>query len=119
MGDNVLEGQVNNSRKRRDRTMAEMQVPPLFTRPEIVRQVFTLKPVEGATFQEGEVVLAVRTSGDGSIDVTRDYRRIGTVDGDGAKVLGQALAETTGVAKLVVREVLGISGLGKAEIVKE
>jgi hypothetical protein len=119
MGDNVLEGQVNNARKRRDRAMAEMQLPPLFSRPEIVRQVFTVKPAEGITLQAGETLLAVRIDGQLDIGITRDYSRIGTIGGDGAKVLGQALADTSGVATLVVREVLGLSGLGKAEVVKE
>jgi hypothetical protein len=67
----------------------------------------------------GEALLAIRTDGDVSIGVTRDYRRIGTIDGEGAQVLGGVLAETSGIAMLVVREVLGLSGFGKAEITQD
>lgn len=119
MGDNVLEGQVKNSQKRRDRAMVEMQMPSLLTRPEIVRQIFTVKPVEGAVLEAGEVLLALRTDGSLSIDVTRDYSRIGTVEGEGAKALAMAMADTSGVAKLKIGEVLRLSGLGQAEIVEE
>ena len=119
MGDNVLEGQVTSSRKRRDRAMAGMQSPSLLTRPETVRRLFTVKPVEGATLQVGEALLAIRTDGDLSIDVTRDYRRIGTIAGEGAQVLGRALAEANGITKLVVREVLDLSGFGKVEITQD
>jgi len=118
MGDNLLEGQVKNSRKRRDRAMTEMQLPSLLIRPELVRQVFTVKPVDGAVFEEGEVLLAVRTGGGAHIDVTRDYDRIGVVEGEGARVLTQSLMDI-GVARLRIGEVLGLSGAGKAEIVKE
>ena len=118
MGDNLLEGQVKNSRKRRDRAMAEMQSPSLLYRPELVRQIFTVKPVDGAFLEEGEVLLAVRTGGGASIDVTRDYDRIGVVEGEGARVLEKALIDT-GVARLKISEVLSLSGAGRAEIVME
>ncbi|MEN6407179.1 MAG: hypothetical protein ABFC77_11990 [Thermoguttaceae bacterium] len=118
MGDNLLEGQVKNSRKRRDRAMTEMQLPSLLYRPELVRQVFTVKPVDGALFEEGEVLLAVRTGDGASIDVTRDYDRIGVIEGEAARVLGKALIDT-GVARLRIGEVLSLSGAGKAEIVME
>ncbi len=119
MGDNVLEGQVTSSRKRRDRAMAGMQSPSLLTRPETARRLFTVKPVEGVTLQVGETLTAIRTDGDLRIDITRDYRRIGTIDGEGAQVLGRALSETNGITKLVVREVLDLSGFGKAEITED
>lgn len=119
MGDNVLEGQVTNSRKRRDRAMAGMQLPSLLTRPETVRRFFTVKPVDGVTLQVGEALFAIRTDGDLSIDVTRDYRRVGTVAGEGAQVLGRALAETNGITKVIVREVLDLSGFGKVEITED
>lgn len=119
MGDNVLEGQVKSSRKRRDLAMADMLSPSLLNRPETVQRLFTVKPVEGVTFQVGEALLAIRVDGEPDISVTRDYRRIGTIDGEGAHVLGQALAETSGIATLVVREVSEITGFGKAEITQD
>jgi hypothetical protein len=119
MGDNVLEGQVKSSRKRRDRAMTDMELPSLLNRPETVRRLFTVKPVEGAALQVGEAVLAIRTDGDLDIGVTRDYRRIGTIDGEGAQVLGRTLAETCGITTLIVREVSGVSGFGKAEITQD
>jgi hypothetical protein len=119
MGDNVLEGQVKSSRKRRDLAMANMESPSLLNRPEVIRRLFTVKPAEGVAFETGEKLLAIRTDGDLDIAVARDYRRIGTIDGEGAQVLGGALAETSGIAKLVVREVSGISGFGKAEITQD
>lgn len=118
MGDNFLEGQVKNSRKRRDRAMVEMQLPSLFKRPENVRQVFPVRPADGVALQEGEELLAVRTGGDTRIDVARDYRQVGFVEGEAAKALAEAL-ELTGAAKLRIGKVSPLSGFGQAEIVKD
>jgi hypothetical protein len=118
MGDNLLEGQVKNSRKRRDRAMTEMQLPSLLYRPELVRQVFTVKPVGDEEFREGEILLAVPTDDEPRIGVIREYNRIGIIDGEGAIVLGQALADT-GVAKLKIEKVLTLSGQGQAVIFKD
>ena len=119
MGDNVLEGQVKGSRKRRDLAMADMESPSLLNRPEVIRRLFTVKPVDGVTLETGETLLAIRTDGDLDIGVARDYRRIAAIDGEGAQVLGQALAETNGIATLIVREVSDVSGFGKAEITQD
>lgn len=119
MGDNVLEGQVKSSRKRRDLAMADMESPSLLNRPEVVRRLFTVRPMDGVTLETGETLLAIRTDGDLDIGVARDYRRIGIIDGEGARALGQALAETSGIATLVVREVSDITGFAKAEITQD
>jgi hypothetical protein len=119
MGDNLLEGQVNNSRKRRDRAMVEMQLPSLLARPDgVLRRVFTVKPVGGVALIEGEVLLAIHNGDDLQVDVIRDYSQIGVIEGEGAKVLGEALADI-GAARLRIGRILGLSGFGEAEIVKE
>jgi hypothetical protein len=79
-----------------------------------------VKPVDGVTLETGEKLLAIRTDGDLDIGVARGgHRRIAAIDGEGAQVLGQALAETNGIATLIVREVSDVSGFGKAEITQD
>ena len=119
MGDNFLEGQTKNARKRRDRAMAEVQHPTLLDRPEIVRTVYTVRPVDGEQLEGGETLLVVRTGVNQHLDVLRGYLKVGTIDGDAAKALGEALSQTSGAAKIRISRVSSLSGIGQAEIRKE
>jgi len=118
MGDNFLEDQTEKCRKRRDRAMAEVQHPTLLDRPEVIRRLFDIKPRAGESFQPGEMLLAQITDRSGPVSVLRGTQTIGTVDGEGGKVLGNALDHTCGATRMRIVSVLSLSGVGRAEIVE-
>ena len=60
MGDNFLKQQADNSRRGRDRAVAELEKPTLFSRPEIINTTYPIRPAEGVVFEIGEVLNAFR-----------------------------------------------------------
>ena len=118
MGDNFLENQTDKCRKRRDLAMAEMHQPSVLDRPEIVRRLYDVRPYEGESLRTNEVLLAQTTGPQRKVAILRGPQPIGTVEGDGGTVLGDALQETCGITRVRIVNVLPLSGVGKAEVVK-
>ncbi len=120
MGDNFLKQQVENSRRGRDRAVAEMERPTLFSRPDIVNTSYPVVPLEGVTLESGELLNAI-AAGPGQIDLARCHQRVGRLEGEPAAVLGDALCQdgAGGFVQVRITEVCPLSGVAQARIVEE
>ena len=121
MGDNFLRRQIKNFEKGRDRAIAESKQPTLYIRPEVVKTVYSIKPVAGERFTKGETLYVVAGDNGDQLAVARGHKRVGIIDGDGAKELRAALneASSTRVARLCVDDTLGLSGVARARVTED
>ena len=119
MGDLFKKQQAKNFQRGRDRAMLEAAMPRLFDRPDYFRTKLTVHPLNGDKYTVGEQVLALIDDANGPVKVVRGYQKIGTIEGDGADILKQAILKPDGphTARLRVMEVSEISGTANAEIV--
>lgn len=112
MGENVLQGQVKQFQKGRDRSLAGLAIPTLFDRPDIVTTRYTAAPVNGSEVQVGQKLVG-HVSADGSrIHLAEGHRVVATIEGDGASSLIEALREprSPGFTSMEVVDVSPISG---------
>lgn len=115
MGENVLQGQVKDFKKGADRTLQAMSEPTLFHRPEIVSTTYTAVPLNGSAVSEGDD-LDAHASADGQhVHLAKGHVSIGRIEGEGAKVLLEALREpgNSGVVAMKVTAVSAVSGFIK------
>lgn len=121
MGDNFLKRQARNFKKGRDLATAELNEPTLYDRPEVINTVYTAIPGQECQFTNGETLFVVASEDGQSAILARGHKSIGRIEGDGAKALLAALNETgaAGMAQVKITEVSGLSGIGKAVIVKD
>jgi hypothetical protein len=120
MGDNFLTQQVENSRRGRDRAVAEMERPTLFSRPEIVNTTYPVRPLEGVTLEVGEGVEDF-ANGSGHIDLARCHQQVGRMEGEAASVLRDAMCQdgAGGFVEIRIIDVSPLSGVAQARIVEE
>lgn len=110
MGDNYLQEQCKNLRKRRD-ALVKKGWPTLLTRPEMISTVFvgTLDPKCDA--RQGSR-LRVELNSDKKVVLVDGNQIVGCIEGEGRDVLADALADeaVAGIAEVCVKEVSPISG---------
>lgn len=112
MGENVLQGQVKQFQKGRDRSLAGLALPTLLDRPDIVTIKYTAAPVNGYEVQVGQKLVG-HVSADGSqINLADGHRVVATIRGDGANTLIDALRvpRSPGITNMKVVDVSPISG---------
>jgi hypothetical protein len=121
MGDNFLKRQAQNFKKGRELASDEISQPTLFSRPEIVTTTYSAVPAEQCQLQSGEVLTAFASEDGSQVTLARGHKIVGCVVGDGAKSLLGALGERSagGIARVQITEVSGLSGIGKAVIVRD
>ena len=112
MGENYLREQVSNAKKRRDRSREDLDRPKLFNRPDLIDIVYNGAPADGEQFQEGEDLLAKASDQGQRIDLIRCNRKVGMIEGDGARKLHAELSkpENGGVVGVHIRNVSSLSG---------
>lgn len=120
MGDNFLKRQAQNFKKGRELATGEMSQPTLFARPEIVTTTYSAVPGEQCQLQSGEILTALASDDGNQVTLARGHTNIGRIEGDGATSLLGALSErgTGGITQIQITEVSGLSGIGKAVIVR-
>jgi hypothetical protein len=121
MGENVRKGQVESFQKGSDLSLKDLATPTLFDRPDIVSAVFTAIPVDGQSVAEGERLEAHAASDGRCVRVVKGHISVGCIEGDGAKVLIEALREpgSPGVVPMQVTSVSAVSGFFKAILVND
>ena len=121
MGDLFRKQQAKNFQKGRDRALEEAGRPRLFQRPDIVRTVFTIQPLDGVALIAGERLFALTEDSAGPVFAVRDHQKVGILDGDGALILREALiaSEGPGIAVLQITTVFELSGSASAEVVPD
>lgn len=118
MGENVLRGQVKDFQKGRDRSLQDMAAPTLFYRPDVIATNYTAAPVNGSRVEPGKVLYGYVSADGQSVNLADGHRTVGTMSGDGAKTLIDAIRSTEGLgfAAMKVTEVSEISGYFKATV---
>jgi hypothetical protein len=121
MGENVRKGQVESFQKGSDRSLKDLATPTLFDRPDIVSTVFTASTVEGQSVIEGEWLEGHAAADGCCIRLVRGHVSVGCIEGDGGKVLIDALREpgSPGVVPMQVTSVSAVSGFFKAILANE
>ena len=118
MGENVMQNQVKQFQKGRDRSLQRMSIPTLFDRPDIIKTTYTAVPTNGTEFKTGQRLMG-HVSADGNrINLADGNRVVATIEGDGAKDLLSALREprSPGVTEMNVENVSPISGFLKTAV---
>lgn len=118
MGENVLRGQVKDFEKGRDRSLKKMSAPTLFDRSDVITTNYTAAPVIGSSVKEGDVLHGHISSDGQCVNLAEGHRIVGTIKGDGAKLLLDAMSQphNSGFTSMMVTEVSAISGFFKTTI---
>lgn len=114
MGDNFLRRQTANFRKGRDQSAVDINNPTLFSRPEVSSTIYSVRPIESFAIKDGETLFVTPSADSERAVVARGHVEVGVIDGDGAKVLLDALKSSgVGLAKVQITEVSVLSGMAK------
>jgi hypothetical protein len=119
MGENYLHEQVENAKKRRDRTRDDLENPRLLTRPDVVDVVYDVIPAGNGQLVEGETLVAVASRSGVTVDVLRGQNKVGAIEGDGAKKLHTEMAkpEHGGSLPIHISNVSKVSGGADARLI--
>jgi hypothetical protein len=120
MGENYLHEQVENSKKRRDKTRQDLERPKLLSRPEVAEVVYNVVPAGKEQLQNDEILRAVAVADRLEIDVLRHNLKIATIQGDGARKLHAELSqpENGGVVSIRINNVSELSGCADAQLIE-
>jgi hypothetical protein len=114
MGDNILESQAQNTKKRRQRQRAALKQPELIVRLEEISIEYTVEPVGGSALKPGDRIHCYVRDDGVSIDVVQDNHLVGVVPHDGgADVLRHSLGDVR-LGVLIVRSICELTGTAKA-----
>lgn len=121
MGENYLIEQARNARKRRDSAMRELEQTGFLTRPDLIETSYPARPLGDERFESSEILFAFAPESGLCIDLLRGNRRVGIVEGEGARSLHEALRGPGMPTMVAVRlsEVSPLSGAAEARIIKE
>lgn len=118
MGDNYLEAQAKNTKKRRAKAAAAIKAPKLLIRPDQVLDNFTVDCRDGYELAAGDVLLCFPGAGDG-VDVVRGHERVGAVGPLGGAQSLSAKIDEAGVGRLRVISFDLIGGSAQVEPIRE
>ncbi len=119
MGDNFLEDQAKNTRKRRAKAAAKRGTPKLFDRSDRVTEEFTIDCLDGTAVKTGDLVLCFPGQNGLPLDVVIENRLFGSVgEIGGGGVLRQRIEEF-GVGKLRITSYCDLAGTARAELIQE
>jgi len=119
MGDNFLEAQAKNTRKRRAKAAAVINAPRLIVRPDVVVDEFTVDCREGCELTPGEELRCFRISREDAVDVARGHMNVGKVTEAGGAGALAAEIQGEGVGRLRVRSFDRLAGSAQVERVRE
>lgn len=111
MGENVLHGQVESFKKKRDRSLKKMSAPTLFDRPDIMSTIYTATPTDSGEPKVG-TRLDAHVAADGRCVLLVDgHVVVARIEGDGAASLLNGLREpgSSGIASVRVQKISPIS----------
>lgn len=103
MGDNFLEGQAKNTKKRRDKASKLINTPTLFQRPDELIDVYTLDCLDGVSLKPGEILRCFPGSNETPVEVAQYHQNVGKISESGGGLSLQNKIKIHGVGKLIVR----------------
>lgn len=118
MGDNFLEGQAGNTKKRRAKAAAKLAAPKLLARPDVMLDEFTIDCQNNVSAKPGDMVICVANQNGGPIDVVIENRLLGRIELGGGEVLRNAI-EHLGVGRLEILSHCSLTDTAKARLVQE
>jgi hypothetical protein len=110
MGDNVLESQAQNTRKRRQRHRDRQLQGELVVRPEVIAVEYTVECNDGNAIAHGDQVDCYACADGERVDVVKENRRVGVITRSGGADLLQASVGVSGIGRAVVLKVCELSG---------
>lgn len=118
MGDNFLEVQAGNTRKRRAKAAANRDMPKLISRPDSVSDEFTIDCRDAVLLKPGIQVLCLPGKNGLPVDVVYENSLLGHVGVGGGEVLRREI-EQAGVGRLQIVNYCSLTDTAKARLVKE
>lgn len=119
MGENILESQAKNTKKRRTRIAADRQQKELFERGDQVCEEFTVdKSTGGPAVKIGDVLLCLTGKGNAPVDVIYENKKIGIVDDGGGDVLRE-ITLSIGCQPVVVCGICELTDTMKIQLKKD
>lgn len=118
MGDNFLETQAGNTKKRRAKAAAKRDTPKLLNRPDAVLDEFTIDCQDSVVLRPGDTVLCLLGKNGSPVDVVFENHLLGHVGIGGGEVLRREI-EQSGAGRLQVVSHCKLTDTAKARLVKE
>lgn len=118
MGDNFLENQAGNTKKRRAKAVIERDTPTLLSRPDTISDEFTIDCHSNVSFKPGDIVVCLLGQNGSPVDVVIENHLLGHVDVGGGETLRQEI-ERSGVGRLQILSHCTLTDTAKAKLVKE
>jgi hypothetical protein len=118
MGDNFLESQAGNTKKRRAKAAEKRDTPKLIARPDVVVDEFRIDCKNGVVLKPGEHVICLPGRNGAPVDVVHEHRLLGNVAVGGGEVLRQEI-EQNGVGRLQIVSYCMLTDTAKARLLKE
>jgi len=116
MGENVLESQAKNTKKRRARRAADEQQGRLFERADRVSDEFTVdRTTSTATPKVGDVLHCYIGKGKAPVDVAFENQQIGVVNEGGGDVLRE-ITQPVGCQAAVIQSICELTDTMKIQI---
>jgi hypothetical protein len=119
VGDNYLEAQAKNTRKRRAKAAAAIKAPRLLVRPDQVLDHFTVECRDGYELLAEDLLYCYPGAGSNVIDVVRGHERVGTVGQLGGSESLAAEIEGAGVGRLRVISFDKLGGSAQVQRITE
>lgn len=119
MGDNYLEAQAQNTKKRRAKAAAAINAPRLLVRPDHVLDQFTVDCHVGYELVPGDVLFCFPSAAGDAVDVVRGHERVGAVGTFGGAESLTAEMDGAGVGRLRVISFDRVSGSAEVEPIRE
>ena len=118
MGDNFLEGQAGNTKKRRAKSAVKRDTPRLISRPDEVVDEFTIDCQNSVVLNPGDTVHCLPGQNGSPVDVVVENRLLGHVGVGGGEVLRREI-EQPGIGRLQIISHCTLTDTAKARLVKE
>lgn len=119
MGDNFLEAQVKNTKKRRARAAAIINSPKLIVRPDEVVDEFTVECRDGFELSPGEVLRCFPGESSSAVEVARGHLNVGEVTQSGGGRVLKSEIQAEGVGRLRICTFDQLAGSAQVECFRE
>ena len=119
MGDNYLEAQAKNTKKRRAKGTVKINSPTLLSRADRIFDRYTVDCFDGYEIAKGDVLICFAGPSPGVIEVVQGHQRVGEVTLLGGGESLTAEIQSDGIGHLRVTSVDLVGGSVQVEPIKE
>lgn len=116
MGDNFLEEQARNTKKRRAKGGAALRTEKLFKRADNVVDHFTVECDDGYELKPGDILFCFPSQNGRGVEVSLQHKAIGVVAEDGGATALTESITAEGVGQLRVVSFDALAGAAQVEL---